>query len=1268
MDQQDFLGSIQGSFSEESLEILLENLPEGVTLNQWLRNSQGEAIDYVILACNSRFEKIVGREASQLLNKRSTEAFSLEVPPFFEEYLAFENGTSQVTFDSPVTPWQRYLTVTAFPLNSETFVALFRDQTSYKKAEKALERAVQIFQKLIHTVQDGIIIVDLQGKIQFWNSAAEHIFGYTDKEAIGKSVDDLIIPPDLQAWVDSSWDQFITSAMKDGEGITLETECLTKSGTRIPVEVSLSLASIDDEYIGIAVVREITKRKRAEATIERRDSILTAVSFAAERLLQATNWQKVIQDILAILGVATAVDRVYLFKNDEPQTENEVYVSQLYEWVSEGVVPQINNPDLQHSPLLQNGFKRWVDQLSAGEPLHGLVSEFPPSEQDFLRAQDILSIAVVPVFVEDRWWGFIGFDDCHANHRWSQPEIDALRTAANLIGAAIHRQAMSSQIQQSEKRYQNLVEQLPVVVYITRLTPQGALQAEYVSPNITQLCSYTPQEILSDAYLWIKRIHPDDQAQAVSIYRRHLAERKAWDQEYRLIRKDGEIVWVREQATLTLDPQTNTLKAQGIIQDVSLQKRRQLEQQAVQLVHQALQGDDTLATLLERLLAAVIHAIPNAEKGSILLNSEGEQLKFGALYGYQDSRIWQISFPLTAGYSAKSFRLRQPLIISDARNDETIRFDGELEEMRQVQSAIVAPLMLHDQAIGVIAVENCTRQNAFSADDLLFLSQIASTAALVVENIRLLDETRARLKELELIADLSSALRTAKDHAEMVALLLEQVLSGLQLNSVAICLFDLESGKVIYESARGYWRSVADFHQAFGAEQIAILREQKSSIFIEKSEDCQTTNFCPCVCMAGVALVAQEHNIGELFVCRQSKISEQELHLLEAIADIAANALYRATLHEQTEKQLRHLTSLFTIDRAISNRHELDTILRIIVQEGRQQLGVDALAIHIHDPKSDQLTFVAGDGFRTELIKDTSLMLGQGVMGKAAQEKTPVYTPNIYRASAPIVSTKLCLEEGFIAHHVIPILIQDQLKGVLEAFHRAEFDPPEDWRILFEAFASQAAIAIDNAQLFTDIQQTNLQLSIAYDATLEGWANALELRDQETHGHSNRVTELTLRIAAEMGVPNDQMIHIWRGVRLHDIGKMAIPDQILLKPGPLSEQEWEIMRRHPLYAYKLLSPIEFLRPALDIPYCHHEHWDGSGYPRGLKDEEIPLTARIFAVVDVWDALTSDRPYRPAWDQEKALQYILEQRGKQFDPAVVDVFFKIIKQKTDREGR
>jgi putative two-component system response regulator len=191
------------------------------------------------------------------------------------------------------------------------------------------------------------------------------------------------------------------------------------------------------------------------------------------------------------------------------------------------------------------------------------------------------------------------------------------------------------------------------------------------------------------------------------------------------------------------------------------------------------------------------------------------------------------------------------------------------------------------------------------------------------------------------------------------------------------------------------------------------------------------------------------------------------------------------------------------------------------------------------------------------------------------------------------------------------------------------------------------------------LQEANAHLLAAYEATIEGWSHALDLRDRETEGHSQRVTELTVKLAEVYGLGAEEIMHIRRGALLHDMGKIGVPDSILHKPAALTDEEWTVMRKHPQFVYDMLSSVEYLRPALNIPYCHHEKWDGTGYPRGLKGEHIPLAARLFAVADVWDALTSDRPYRPAWSQDDALIFIREQSGTHFDPQVVDLFLRVI---------
>jgi len=286
------------------------------------------------------------------------------------------------------------------------------------------------------------------------------------------------------------------------------------------------------------------------------------------------------------------------------------------------------------------------------------------------------------------------------------------------------------------------------------------------------------------------------------------------------------------------------------------------------------------------------------------------------------------------------------------------------------------------------------------------------------------------------------------------------------------------------------------------------------------------------------------------------------------------------------------------------------------------------------------------------------LRLGQGIAGQAALERRSISIPNLLDPSSGYERAPFLKGEGYIAYYVVPLISKGQIKGVLEIFHRSPLTFDEEWMSFLHALAAHAAIAIDNAALFSELQRSNADLILAYDTSIEGWARTLELRDKETEGHTKRAAEMTLHIARAMNMSDAELVHVRRGALLHDIGKMSIPDTILLKAGPLTSEEWEIMRRHPVYAYELLSPITYLRQALDIPYCHHERWDGTGYPRGLKGEQIPLAARIFALADTWDALISERRYHSAWSEDRVLEHIRSLTGSQFDPNVVDVFLNM----------
>ncbi|MBA4396274.1 MAG: hypothetical protein C0394_02620 [Syntrophus sp. (in: bacteria)] len=397
-------------------------------------------------------------------------------------------------------------------------------------------------------------------------------------------------------------------------------------------------------------------------------------------------------------------------------------------------------------------------------------------------------------------------------------------------------------------------------------------------------------------------------------------------------------------------------------------------------------------------------------------------------------------------------------------------------------------------------------------------------------------------------------------------------------------------------------------------------------------------------------LIAAQNELKALNEQLEEKVEERTALLTAEITE-------RKKAEEQIILQMQKLNALRDIDIAINASLDLRVSLNIFLDKVTSNLKVDAADILLLNPVTKTLDCIVDRGLRSTNLKNISIYLSDSFAGRVVLDRRTIHLKNVQDLKDR-TRAKMILNEKIIAYHGVPLIAKGQVKGVLEVFHRNIFNPTNEWLDFLEALAGQAAIAIDNATLFDDLQKSNIELLLAYDATLEGWARTLELRDQETEGHSRRVTDMTMRIASMMGVADKDLLHVRHGALLHDVGKIGIPDGILLKQGPLSDLEWEIMRRHPVYAYELLSPIGFLLPALDIPYCHHEKWDGSGYPRGLKGEQIPLSARIFAIVDVWDALISDRPYRKKKTRADVFDYIRSLSGAHFDPKVVEVFLSI----------
>jgi PAS domain S-box-containing protein/putative nucleotidyltransferase with HDIG domain len=475
----------------------------------------------------------------------------------------------------------------------------------------------------------------------------------------------------------------------------------------------------------------------------------------------------------------------------------------------------------------------------------------------------------------------------------------------------------------------------------------------------------------------------------------------------------------------------------------------------------------------------------------------------------------------------------------------------------------------------------------------------------------------------------------------------------IRQSPVSLAISD-QDGKITYINERfektfGYglrdlksldnWYQLAFPNEAYRAEAVshwnaAVEKARNTGEDIEMSEYLITTK-------DGSQRIVEVFGtmIGNLFLILSNDVTERKYS------------------EKRIKTQLAHLTALKEIDKAITTSFDLRISLNALINQVILQLNVDAADVLLYNGTLQTLTHGASRGFKNKAIERARFYIINSLPGQAIMERRMVHIPDFFSDDQNHQSHPYAAGEGFASYFCIPLIVKGQTKGVLEVYRRTYFEPDDEWLEFYKALAEQAAIAIDNATLFDSLQKSNMELTLAYDATIEGWSRALDMRDKKTEGHTQRVTDLTLRLARIFGINEEDLVQIRWGSLLHDIGKMGVSDQILLKPGPLTPEEWTIMRKHPSFAYEMLAPIRYLQSAIDIPYYHHEKWDGSGYPQGLIGEQIPLAARIFAVVDVWDALRTDRPYRAAWPEEKVLKHIKSLSGTHFDPYVVNTILQ-----------
>ena len=751
----------------------------------------------------------------------------------------------------------------------------------------------------------------------------------------------------------------------------------------------------------------------------------------------------------------------------------------------------------------------------------------------------------------------------------------------------------------------------------------------------------------------------------------------------------GAIGLFRHKGKPPFTPQSLTLitsvgnQAGLAIQNAMLYRQEKILRQRAEVLQEIaldLTGTLDLQQILRRLMEHMRSLVPYGSASIFLLTKYGLRLVNSQglpLPGDVDGRFFPADDPLFAEIRSSG----QPLSLNTPAEHPAFQGWGGTQRLCHW---LGVPLKQRDEVIGYITLDRYEYQ-PYTDEEISLAETIANHAAAAISQARLFTQTEQHAREWSVLFELSRQF-THQVEPERIAYLACH-LAIQHLNASCAWVGLLPAGEktlrltafdhqALQESSNP--EQVHELHNTaqelteqplmFRAAQsgVPVLIEDTAADGILDAENRDTLHKLQIHKLAAFSLRHAGQVLGVLVLGsgQEDIFVSERLGFLQSFASQLAVALENARLFADTQRHLEYLQALHTIDMTINSSLDLEVTLGVLVRQLVSQLQVDAVAIFVLEPLSNMLTYQGGEGFRATRPFQERFRLGQGRAGRIALTRQPIYIADLReKEAAQSYTAALIDEEGFVSYYGAPLIAKGQVKGVLEVYHREVLRPTPQWMEFLNAVTAQAAIAMESATLFKNLERSNFDLLMAYNTTLEGWSRALELRDAETEGHSERVTEMTLRLARTMGISGEKLVHIRRGALLHDIGKMGIPDSILYKPGPLDDDEWEIMRKHPVYAYQLLSPIPYLRPALEIPYCHHERWLGQGYPRGLKGEQIPLAARIFAVVDVWDALSKDRPYRKAWPPEKVRRYIREQAGIQFDPKIVQVFLRML----DREG-
>jgi PAS domain S-box-containing protein len=1069
-----------------------------------------------------------------------------------------------------------------------------------RKRERLARRRVEMQNRILSNAAENapvsVMITDKDAQILYVNPKFTQISGYTAEEVIGKTPGFLSSGKHPKAFYDNLWEQVLS-------GATFRAEMLNqkKDGSLYWEDVAISPILDDDGELArlVAVKADITERKLAQQELESRRKLWDAVMEQTPELVYFKDAQH------RIIRASQAYADIYGLDAEELIGKTAADL-----WPGEAEQILADERHVFEGNTITNKVRKVTG---------------PQGETRWY------SLTKVPMYEEGEVVGFFAID------KEVTPRIEAEKA-----------------LRESEERYRDLFNIVPVGIY--RTTPDGSILDG--NPATMEILGYPDEDTMLSSNIKDLYLEEEDRHRELE-----LLEQEGYVENHvlKLRRYDGKVIWVQDSANVVRDEAGSTQYYYGRIEDITERVRAE---QALR------ESENRYRTIFNTATVSIWEEDFSAVKAMIDRLKEEGVVDFGSYFD---------QYPEILDHIAAKIRVLDV-------NEETLRMFGaeDKEQLRDSVDDIFLPETMEafkDEIVALAEGETYFRGETVNRTldgrrlHILFTrsfpEQHEDFGSVLVSMIDITERKRAEEAEreerifAEALEDTALALNSTLERDQILDRILDNISRVVPTDAANIML--IEGNYVDIVRHRGYSPSERETWQDLSMRisdrpNLARMTETKDPILIPDTRDSphwkvvkggewiRSYVSAPIIGPDGevIGFINLDHAEPNFF-------TRKHLRRLDAFSDQVATAWVSARLFADSQRRLEHLTSLRVIDQTITSSFDLEVSLTVLLDTTMKQLNIDAVAILVFEKERQMLEFAVGRGFRTDALKQTNLRLGEGQAGVAALEQRILHISDLTKRDTQFLRSPYFSRENFKAYFGVPLVAKGDVVGVMELFHRQALRPDREWMSFLETLAGQAAIAIDNISLFEELQQSNLELLQAYDATIQGWAQALELRDMETEGHSRRVVDLVMALAVEMGIRGEDLAHLRRGALLHDIGKMGVPDDLLQKKGSYTDEEREMMQQHPNYAHKWLSSIKYLQPALSIPYCHHEHWDGSGYPRGLEAEEIPLPARIFTVVDVWDALINDRSYRDAWPKDKAIEYIREQAGKYFDPEVVDVF-------------